>query len=80
MYKRLSIQHKVTKEELFIVSGNFFHTYCTHPSPITSHHFATHMNISHKLAFFLPKYILWGQLRLTLLYIGFVRATLIIVI
>jgi hypothetical protein len=28
MYKGQSIQHKVNKEELFIVSGNFFHTYC----------------------------------------------------
>jgi hypothetical protein len=57
MYKGQSIQHKVTKEELFIVSGIFFSTLTALtllPQPSTSHHFAIHINISHKLAFFLP--------------------------
>jgi hypothetical protein len=58
MYKGQSIQHKVIKEELFfVVSGNFFSTLIAltlSPQPITSHHFAIHINISHKLAFFFP--------------------------
>jgi hypothetical protein len=57
MYKGQSIQHKVTNEELFIVSGTSPPTLIAltlSPQPITSHHFATHMNISHKLAFFIP--------------------------
>jgi hypothetical protein len=56
MYKGQSIQHKVTHEGLFIVSGSppTIFALTLSPQPITSHHFATHMNISHKLAFFHP--------------------------
>jgi hypothetical protein len=58
MYKGQSIQHKVTNEELFIVSGipppPTIIALTLSPQPITSHHFAIHVNISHKLAFFIP--------------------------